>query len=93
MMPFGDGKFVFMRFMRLDDVADELDVKLSLVRNLVKTGELPAIQVGGRGMWRVEREDFEKYIDRQREAAREAAEQYRADHAVEENADEKQDTA
>lgn len=87
MMPFGGGKFLFMRFMRLDDVADELDVKLSLVRNLVKTGELPAIQVGGRGMWRVEREDFEKYIDRQREAARAAAEKYRSEHETEEKQD------
>lgn len=72
-----------MRFMRLDDVAEELGVTVSLVRGLVKTGELPAIQVGGRGMWRIEREDFEQYIQRQREAAQAAAAKYREENDVE----------
>lgn len=31
---------------------------------LVKCGDLPAIQVGGRGQWRVERSKLEEYIER-----------------------------
>lgn len=53
-----------MRFLRLEDVAEELNVKLPQVRALVKSGELPAIQIGGRGMWRVERVELENYIQR-----------------------------
>jgi len=37
---------------------------MSTVRALVKSGELRAIQVGGKGTWRVERAEFEAYIER-----------------------------
>lgn len=60
-----------MRFMRLEDVAEELNVKLPQVRALVKSGELPAIQIGGRGMWRVERVELENYIQQRYVQARE----------------------
>ncbi|MGR6900822.1 MULTISPECIES: helix-turn-helix domain-containing protein [Micrococcaceae] len=60
-----------MRFLRLEDVAEELNVKLPQVRALVKSGELPAIQIGGRGMWRVERVELENYIQRRYAEARE----------------------
>ena len=60
-----------MRFLRLEDVAEELNVKLPQVRSLVKSGELPAIQIGGRGMWRVERVELENYIQRRYASARE----------------------
>ena len=43
------------RFLTLSDVADELQVSLSQVRALVRSGELPAIQIGGRNQWRIER--------------------------------------
>ena len=36
------------RFLTLSDVAEELQVSLSQVRALVRSGELPAIQIGGR---------------------------------------------
>lgn len=52
------------RFLTLVQVADELNVKQSLVQGLIRTGELRAFQVGGRGMWRVGRQDVEDYIDR-----------------------------
>ena len=42
------------RFLTLSDVADELQVSLSQVRALVRSGELPAIQIGGRNQWRIE---------------------------------------
>lgn len=43
-------------------VAEELNVKQSLVQGLIKTGELRAFQVGGRGMWRIGRQDVDDYI-------------------------------
>lgn len=51
------------RFLTLAQVADELNVKQSLVQGLIRTGEMRAFQVGGRGMWRIGRQDVEDYID------------------------------
>jgi excisionase family DNA binding protein len=51
------------RFLTLAQVADELNVKQSLVQGLIRTEELRAFQVGGRGMWRIGRQDVEDYID------------------------------
>ena len=48
------------RFLTLSDVAEELQVSLSQVRALVRSGELPAIQIGGRNQWRIERSRFEE---------------------------------
>ncbi|TNB74287.1 helix-turn-helix domain-containing protein [Arthrobacter sp. BB-1] len=44
-------------------VADELNVKQNLVQGLIRTGELRAFQVGGRGLWRIGRQDVEDYIE------------------------------
>ena len=52
------------RFMTLTDAAEELAVSQSQMYALVKSGDLPAIQVGGRGQWRVERVKLEEYIAR-----------------------------
>jgi excisionase family DNA binding protein len=57
------------RFMNLTDVAEELAVSNSQMYAIVKSGELPAIQVGGRGQWRVERVKLEEYIARMYEQA------------------------
>ncbi|MEG9247989.1 helix-turn-helix domain-containing protein [Arthrobacter sp. Soc17.1.1.1] len=57
------------RFMTLPDVAAELAVSQSQMYALVKSGDLPAIQVGGRGQWRVERVKLEEYIARMYEQA------------------------
>jgi excisionase family DNA binding protein len=51
------------RFLLLEDVAEELAVSQSQVYHMVRSGELPAIKVGGRGQWRVERTKLEAYID------------------------------
>lgn len=53
------------RFLTLTDVAEQLQVSISAVRNLVKSGELKAIQLGGRGLWRVEVSALEEFIDEQ----------------------------
>ena len=50
------------RFLQLDDVATELAVSQSQVYHMVRSGELPAIKIGGRGQWRVERAKLEEYI-------------------------------
>jgi excisionase family DNA binding protein len=49
--------------MTMQDVADELAVSLSQVYHMVRSGELPAIKVGGRGQWRIERARLEAYIE------------------------------
>ncbi|MDN5617116.1 MAG: helix-turn-helix domain-containing protein [Kocuria sp.] len=53
---------VAQRFLTLVDVAEILNVSVSQSRAMVRSGELPAIQVGGRGQWRVERAVLEEYI-------------------------------
>ena len=52
------------RFMQMSEVAEELSVSSSQVYHMVRSGELPAIKVGGRGQWRIERARLEEYIDR-----------------------------
>ncbi len=48
--------------MTLADVAEALNVSAAQAYALVRTGELPAIKVGGRGQWRVEVTVLEEYI-------------------------------
>ena len=50
------------RFMTMQDVADELATSFSQVYHMVRSGELPAIKIGGRGQWRIERSKLEEYI-------------------------------
>lgn len=52
------------RFLTLADVVEQLNISMAQARALVRTGELPAIQVGGRGVWRVEASELEAYIQR-----------------------------
>lgn len=59
------------RFVPLSDVAETLSISASQAYALVRSGELPAIKVGGRGQWRVELSELEAYIERgYRETAR-----------------------
>jgi excisionase family DNA binding protein len=41
-----------------------LNTSAAQVYALVRSGELPAIKIGGRGQWRVEKSELEKYIQR-----------------------------
>lgn len=50
------------RFLTLADVAEILNVSAAQAYALVRSGEVPAIQVGGRGQWRVEEQRLEDYI-------------------------------
>jgi excisionase family DNA binding protein len=50
------------RFLTLADVAEVLNVSASQAYALVRSGELPAIKVGGNGHWRIERAVLEGYI-------------------------------
>jgi len=52
------------RFLTLADVSDALNVSESQTYALVRSGELKAIKIGGRGQWRVERTALEDYIQR-----------------------------
>lgn len=56
------------RFMTLPDVAEVLNTSASQIYALVRSGELPAIKIGGRGQWRVESSQLEEWIGRQYEA-------------------------
>jgi len=50
------------RFLTLADVAEVLNTSSAQVYALVRRGDLPAIKIGGRGQWRVEREQLEDFI-------------------------------
>ena len=52
------------RFIPLSEVSEILDVSAAQAYALVRSGELPAIKVGGRGQWRVETSELEAYIQR-----------------------------
>ena len=53
-----------MRFLTLADVAETLNISSAQTYALVRSGELRAIKVGGRGQWRVEATELEDYIQR-----------------------------
>jgi len=56
------GTMMEKRFLTLADVGEVLNISSSQTYALVRSGELPAIQVGGRGQWRVESAKLEEYI-------------------------------
>ncbi|MCU1506737.1 MAG: hypothetical protein QOD27_1731 [Microbacteriaceae bacterium] len=58
------------RFLTLADTAEILNVSASQTYALVRSGELPAIKVGGSGHWRVERSVLESYIEAKYEESR-----------------------
>ena len=62
------------RFLTLTDVAEILNVTTRQVYALVRTGDLRGIQIGGRGVWRVENSELESNIPRQYERSLEAIE-------------------
>ena len=52
------------RFLTLTDVAEVLNVSSAQAYALVRNGDLPSMKVGGRGQYRIERNDLEDYIKR-----------------------------
>ncbi len=59
------------RFLTLTDVSETLNVTLAQTKALVRSGDLSAIKIGGRGAWRVERSALEEYIERMYSQTRE----------------------
>jgi excisionase family DNA binding protein len=59
-------------------VAEELSISEAQAYALVRNGELPAIKIGGRGQWRVERSRLEEYIA----SAYHQTEQFVAEHPL-----------
>jgi excisionase family DNA binding protein len=59
------------RFLQLADVAEMLNISAAQAYALVRSGELAAIKVGGRGQWRIESSELESYIDRMYSQTRE----------------------
>ena len=64
------------RFLTLADVAEVLNVSASQAYALVRSGELRAIKVGGRGQWRIEQTELDRFIADQYEQTQ----QYIAEH-------------
>ncbi|HEY5553321.1 MAG TPA: helix-turn-helix domain-containing protein [Cellulomonas sp.] len=52
------------RFLTLADVMEVLNISAPQAYALVRSGELPAIQIGGRLQWRIEATELEGYIQR-----------------------------
>ncbi len=50
------------RFLTLAEVCEVLSISSAQGYAIVRSGELPAIQVGGRNQWRVDHEVLEDYI-------------------------------
>jgi excisionase family DNA binding protein len=65
------------RFLSLTDVAETLSISTAQVYALVRRGDLPAIKIGGRGQWRVESSELERYIERMYEQTREFVRSHR----------------
>ncbi len=53
---------VSRRFLTLADVAELLNVSASQAYALVRSGDLRGIKIGGRGQWRVEETELERFI-------------------------------
>jgi excisionase family DNA binding protein len=64
------------RFLRLSDVAEILNISAAQTYALVRTDKLIGMKVGGRGQWRVSREELESYIVRAHEETREYVEKH-----------------
>lgn len=52
------------RFLQLAEVSEILNISAAQAYALVRSGELSAIKIGGRGQWRVEVTELENYIQR-----------------------------
>ncbi len=59
----GSSPALVPRYLKLEDVAAYLSVSVPQVYSLVRAGELPAIKIGGRGVWRVDRHKLDAYLE------------------------------
>ncbi|MFT4122654.1 MAG: helix-turn-helix domain-containing protein [Microbacteriaceae bacterium] len=58
------------RFLTLADTAALLNISVHQAYALVRSGELPAIKLGGSGQWRIERSRLEAFIESKYEESR-----------------------
>ncbi len=68
------------RFLTLADVAEQLQLSAAATYALIRSGELAAIQIGGRGQWRVEETKFEDFIQRRYAATEQLLAESKAAH-------------
>lgn len=61
----GDGKQpeVEVRLLTLKETAAYLNLSEAEVYSLARSGQLPAVKIGGRGTWRVDRRRLDGFID------------------------------
>lgn len=52
------------RYLKLEDVAAYLSASVSQVYAMVRSGELPAVKLGGRGVWRVDKRKLDDYLEK-----------------------------
>ena len=52
------------RFLSLSEVAEILNISMSQTYALVRNKEIRSVKIGGRGQYRVGRNDLEEYIQR-----------------------------
>ena len=64
------------RFLTLEQVAQYLNISGPQAYSLVRSGDLPAMKIGGRGVWRVDRRQLDAYIERIHEETRKWAEEH-----------------
>lgn len=69
------------RFLTLTDTAEILNISAGQAYALVRSGELPAIKIGARGQWRIERAVLELYITAMYEESRRMSLWQQAEHA------------
>ena len=55
--------------LKPSEVAGVLNVTVSQVYTLMRSGELPALKIGRKGVWRVSREALEAYLVERTEEA------------------------
>lgn len=59
------------RFMTPEEVAEVLRISISQVYTLMRSGQLAAVKIGKRGIWRVSINALEEYVSALERAARE----------------------
>jgi excisionase family DNA binding protein len=52
------------RFLTRGQVADELNISRAQTYALIRRGELRALKIGGHGIWPIDRDDLEVFIQR-----------------------------
>lgn len=50
--------------MTVDEVCEELAISKARCYALIQRGDLPALKIGGRGQWLIERGKLEEWIER-----------------------------